>query len=96
MFRFASAIQLLAFCLLTAAEDPNPHFASMWNEDLSETNNEPLVLTSGAVPAWLRGGSLVRNGPAQFFSLHRNFTWAVSTESLSLTCSLLITYVFVS
>ena len=64
------------------AEDPNPHFASMWDEDLSETNYEPLMLTSGAVPAWLRGGSLVRNVPAQFFSTHRNFTWAVSLSHL--------------
>ena len=92
MFCFASATQLLAIGLLaaaassvSAAEDPNPHFASMWDEDLSETNNEPLVLTSGAVPSWLRGGSLVRNGPAQFFSAHRNFTWAF--DGMARLCS---------
>ena len=64
--------------------DPNPHFADMWNEDLTEVEAEEMVVTSGKIPSFL-SGTLVRNGPAQFQSLHRNFTWAF--DGLAKLCS---------
>jgi carotenoid cleavage dioxygenase-like enzyme len=63
-------------CALGADPDPDPAFSRLWDQNLVEGPAVQLRITSGAIPAWLEGGRLVRNGPGQFYSEHRNFSWA--------------------
>eukprot|EP00947_MAST-08B_sp_MAST-8B-sp1_P000337 g337.t1 len=79
------ALALAATCgfLSSAAfqapvDDPDPAFSLLWDQDLGETlptdPAQQLVVTNGSLPTWL-SGRLVRIGPGQWQSKHRNMTW---------------------